>query len=78
MKMTRVRMTVTMDMDMVPGAFHTTDSCVEILQYMLDNAIPHYHPSVQLADCPVVDDEVAGVLADLSRMPDDSEVWEQA
>ena len=75
--MGRIVMVLEMDSDRVPGIFHTADSCVEQIQGVLDGTVPHYNPSVRLVDCPVVDDELVGVLADLSRMPSDSEVWEQ-
>lgn len=39
---------VTIDLDPVPGSFHTVESAQEIVQAMLNSSIPHYNPDVQI------------------------------
>lgn len=38
---------IQVDLDSVPGAFHTPESAKKNIQAILDNAIPHYEPRVE-------------------------------
>ena len=38
---------VQVDLDAVPGAFHTPESARVHIQNILSNAIPHYEPEVK-------------------------------
>jgi hypothetical protein len=38
---------IQVDLDSVPGAFHTPESAKNNIQAILDNAIPHYEPRVE-------------------------------
>lgn len=40
----RVQLTVEIDLDPVPGTFHTVDSAREQVQRILRESIPHYRP----------------------------------
>lgn len=42
----RITLKVDVDLDAVPGAFHTPESAEKIIQQILDNAIGHYRPLV--------------------------------
>lgn len=42
----RVTLTVEVDLDPIPGAFHTIENAAEHVQRMLDHAVPHYNPKV--------------------------------
>ena len=42
----RILLSVIVDLDPVPGAFHTRESCVKHIQAMLLESIPHYNPVV--------------------------------
>ncbi len=46
MKKERVKFLVVMDLDPVPGMFHTWDSCEQFLRQTLKNSVPHYNPKV--------------------------------
>lgn len=46
--MDRITLTVGVNLDAVPGAFHTPESAEEAIQAILDNAIGHYKPRVYL------------------------------
>jgi len=45
----RVTLLVTMDLDPVPGAFHTESSAVDQTQRIMSQMIPHYNPEVLVA-----------------------------
>jgi hypothetical protein len=42
----RVTLVVEVDLDAVPGAFHTPESAEEHVRQILINSIPHYWPTV--------------------------------
>lgn len=44
----RVTLIVEVDLDPVPGLFHTAKSAQETVQSMLDASMPHYNPTVTL------------------------------
>lgn len=44
----RITLKVGVNLDAVPGAFHTPESAEEFIQQILDNAIGHYKPRVYL------------------------------
>lgn len=46
----RARMTVIVDLDPVPGTFHTVESAEEQVRRILREAINHYHPIVEDAE----------------------------
>lgn len=46
MQRQRVTLTVQVDLDPVPGTFHTKESAVEQVQHILYSSIPHYRPLV--------------------------------
>lgn len=41
-----VTLTVQVDLDPVPGAFHTEEDAAQRVQDILTSSIPHYHPIV--------------------------------
>jgi hypothetical protein len=43
-----VSLIVTVELDDVPGEFHTPESAERVIQIILENAIPHYNPEVEL------------------------------
>lgn len=43
-----VTLVVTVELDGVPGTFHTPESAQENVQAMLNSMIPHYHPTVEI------------------------------
>lgn len=45
----RVPLIVWVDLDAVPGAFHTQESAQQNVQAILTNSIPHYNPETHLA-----------------------------
>lgn len=45
---TRVAVTIIIDLDPVPGAFHTPESARQLIEGMILNAAPHYNPVVIL------------------------------
>jgi hypothetical protein len=45
---TQVTLIVKVDLDDVPGAFHTAEQAQRTIQYLLDQSIPHYNPEVEL------------------------------
>jgi hypothetical protein len=40
---------VAVALDPFPGNFHDSESAVNIVQHILNQSIPHYHPTVQIA-----------------------------
>jgi hypothetical protein len=42
----RIMIEVAVDLDPVPGTFHTQESAVESIQAILLSSIPHYNPVV--------------------------------
>jgi hypothetical protein len=48
----RVKLEVEVDLDPVPGTFHTEESAREQIHYILLSSIPHYHPRVLIDDRP--------------------------
>jgi len=46
--MTRILLEVAVDLDELPGAFHTPESAQDHVQAMLHNMIPHYNPVVKI------------------------------
>lgn len=44
MERRRIQILVEVDLDPVPGSFHTGENTQEHIQHMLDGAIPHYNP----------------------------------
>ena len=59
---------VTVDLDEIPGAFHTAESAKEIVQWILKERIGHYSPEVEILDRP--DHRTA-----LGTVPDDHVPW---
>lgn len=45
----RVCFVIFVDLDPVPGSMHTQESAHNILRFIFQNRIPHYHPIVSLA-----------------------------
>lgn len=43
-----VTLIVKVELDDVPGTFHTPESAERVVQQILENAIPHYNPEVEL------------------------------
>lgn len=50
MERKRVVLEVDVELDPVPGAFHTAESAQENVQAMLNSMIPHYHPIVTVKE----------------------------
>jgi hypothetical protein len=46
MERTRIKLEVYLDLDPVPGAFHTKESAQHHVKTLLNGAIPHYNPRV--------------------------------
>jgi len=46
----RIAVTVMVDLDPVPGAFHTKEDAVQWLEAILLTRIPHYNPVVVAND----------------------------
>lgn len=46
MERTRVRLDVWVDLDPVPGAFHSKESAQNHVRSILNDRISHYHPMV--------------------------------
>jgi hypothetical protein len=49
MERTRIKLEVYVDLDPVPGAFHTKESAQNGIRTILNGAIPHYNPVVSIA-----------------------------
>lgn len=47
--MKRIALLVEVDLDEVPGIFHTEDSAIDNTRGILNHMISHYNPSVTLA-----------------------------
>lgn len=50
MEPTTVTLTVVVNIDPIPGAFHEPESIQEYLKYMLDTLVPHYEPKVTISE----------------------------
>jgi hypothetical protein len=48
MERTRIKLAVYVDLDPVPGNFHSADSARNAIANMLDARIPHYNPMVSI------------------------------
>lgn len=48
MERTRIKLEVYVDLDPIPGAFHSVDSARNSVGALLYNAIPHYNPVVSV------------------------------
>jgi hypothetical protein len=46
MKRTRIKLEVYVDLDPVPGTFHSKESARNVIDNMLKHSIPHYNPMV--------------------------------
>lgn len=46
MEPTQIRLTVVVNLDPVPGAFHTPESAEEIVQAVLNSSLSQYYPLV--------------------------------
>ena len=57
MKRERIRLEVEVDLDPVPGTFHTKESARDTTARILMEMIPHYHPAVSLTNYEVVTDD---------------------
>lgn len=44
----KARFVVEVELDDVPGTFHTPESAEIVIRHILDNSIPHYNPEVEL------------------------------
>jgi hypothetical protein len=53
----RVKLEVYVDLDPVPGAFHSVDSARNVVGDILQNSIPHYNPTVSVGINPGDPDE---------------------
>ena len=60
----RITMEVNVDLDGVPGSFHTAEDWVSKLQHMLENYTPHYRPHVVLQEDSERDVQHYGPLTD--------------
>jgi len=47
MKRKRIKLVVWVDLDPVPGTFHTPESAKENVQAILKSSIPHYNPMLE-------------------------------
>jgi len=45
---TRIKLEVYVELDGVPGTFHTKESARQIVEAILKQQIPHYNPSVDV------------------------------
>lgn len=43
----RIKLVLWVDLDPIPGAFHTPESAKECCESILKNSIPHYNPMFQ-------------------------------
>ena len=50
MERKRIKLVVEVDLDPVPGAFHTKEDACFRIQQLLMNAIPHYDPATELPE----------------------------
>lgn len=50
MERTRIKLTVYVDLDPVPGTFHTKESAQNAVRNILNGSIPHYNPLVSIAE----------------------------
>lgn len=48
MDRTRIKLAVYVDLDPIPGAFHSADNAQHHVRNMLNEAIPHYNPAVSI------------------------------
>ena len=48
MERTRVKLGVFVDLDPTPGTFHSADSAQHVVRNILQQAMPHYSPSVSI------------------------------
>ena len=48
MNKTRIKLAVYVDLDPVPGEFHTAESTQHHVRNLLQGAIPHYNPMVSI------------------------------
>lgn len=48
--MPRIKLEVYVDLDRVPGAFHTPESARDSVSRILNDRIPHYNPGVVIPD----------------------------
>lgn len=44
----RITLSVQVDLDPIPGAFHTPEDARHAIGMILNDRIPHYHPSVRI------------------------------
>lgn len=47
MKRKRIKLVVWVDLDPIPGSFHTPESAKKNVEAILKDYIPHYNPMVQ-------------------------------
>lgn len=50
MERERIKLEVYVDLDPVPGTFHSKESAQNTVRNILNSAIPHYNPTVNLAE----------------------------
>lgn len=48
MERIRIKLEVEVDLDPLPGTFHTAESAREVVFSYLTYVIPHYHPEVKI------------------------------
>jgi len=48
MERTRSKFAVYIDLDPVPGTMHTAESAAAVIQNVLNTAVGHYNPHVQI------------------------------
>lgn len=53
MERTRIKLAVYIDLDPVPGAFHSAESAKSIIHKMLVLQIGHYNPMVSIESCDI-------------------------
>lgn len=50
METERIKLEVYVDLDSIPGAFHTTESARDFVEAILKQRIPHYNPTVSVTN----------------------------
>ncbi len=59
MQRTRITLEVDVDLDPVPGNFHTPEQAERAIFGLLHMRIPHYDPTVKIQDRPAVEESPA-------------------
>lgn len=67
----RIKLEVYVNLDMVPGTFHTKESAQEVVARMLSQSIPHYNPKVFTTRYETSYDPIEALRDKLSGDPDE-------